>query len=248
MSNAILEVKNVTKHFAGLTALRDVTLSLSKGQIKSIIGPNGAGKTTLFNIISGFYGPDEGDILFEHRALSGKSPETVCHLGVARTFQVVKPFINMSVLDNVVIGALALTSRISEARAKAMGVLDYIGMEERATLPAHSLTLEDLKRLELGRALATHPRLILLDEVMAGLTPTETEEFVHLIRKIRDDGVTILLIEHVMQAVLALSDEVVVLNYGEKIFEGDTHAVVRDERVIEAYLGEEYFYVDEKES
>ena len=237
----LLNIKNVTKYFGGLTALKGVTLSLRQGQIKSIIGPNGAGKTTLFNVISGFYAPDQGEIIFSDRDVTGQPPEKICHTGMARTFQVVKPFSSLTVAENIVVGTLHETSRIREARRKAEEVLDYIGMGEKADWPARNLTLEDLKRLELGRALATHPKLLLLDEVMAGLNPTETEEFIGLIRRIRDDGVTILLIEHVMQAVFSLSDEVFVLNYGEKIYEGDTEGVVRDKKVVEAYLGEEYF-------
>ncbi len=237
----LLRVKGLTKHFGGLTALRDVTLSLESGRIKSIIGPNGAGKTTLFNVISGHYTPDGGDVFFGDRKISGALPERIAGLGVARTFQVVKPFRNLTVLENVLVGALDRTARISQAREAAREVLDYIGMAEKAEWPAKNLTLEDLKRLELGRALAIRPRLLLLDEVMAGLNPTETEEFIGLIRRIRKDGVTVLLIEHVMQAVLSLSDEVFVLNYGEGIYEGDAKGVMKDPKVIEAYLGEETF-------
>jgi branched-chain amino acid transport system ATP-binding protein len=237
----LLRVEGLTKHFGGLIALKDVTLSLSDGQIKSIIGPNGAGKTTLFNVISGKYAPDGGDIFLGDQNISGELPEKIAHLGVARTFQVVKPFRNLTVSENVLIGALNQNTQVRLAREKAAEVLQYIGMAEKAEWPAKKLTLEDLKRLELGRALAIRPKLLLLDEVMAGLNPTETEEFIGLIRRIRNDGVTILLIEHVMRAVLALSDEVFVLNYGEKIYEGDTEDVMRDPKVIEAYLGEESF-------
>jgi branched-chain amino acid transport system ATP-binding protein len=237
----LLKVKGLTKYFGGLIALKDVTLSLSSGRIKSIIGPNGAGKTTLFNVISGTYAPDGGDVFLEDRNISGESPERVAYLGVARTFQVVKPFRNLTVLENVLIGTLNRAAKMKLAREKAEEILEYIGMVEKAEWPAKRLTLEDLKRLELGRALAIRPRLLLLDEVMAGLNPTETEEFIGLIRRIRNDGVTILLIEHVMQAVLSLSDEVFVLNYGEKIYEGDTEGVMKDPKVIEAYLGEESF-------
>ena len=237
----ILNIKNATKYFGGLTALKGVSLSLSQGQIKSIIGPNGAGKTTLFNLISGFCSPDQGEIFFCDRNITGQPPERIAHTGIARTFQVVRPFSNLTVLENVLVGMLNKTSKIKQARLRAREVLEYIGMAGKAERPAKNLTLEDLKRLELGRALATHPKLLLLDEVMAGLNPAETEEFIGLIRKIWNDGVTILLIEHVMQAVLSLSDEVFVLNYGEKIYEGDTEGVVKDKKVIEAYLGEEYF-------
>ena len=238
----LLSVRGVTKYFGGLTALKDVTLSLSSGRIKSIIGPNGAGKTTLFNLISGNYAPDAGEIFLGGRKISGEMPEKIARSGVARTFQVVRPFRNITALENVLIGTLNRTNKVRLARDEAAEMLNYIGMAEKAEWPAKKLTLEDLKRLELGRALAIRPRLLLLDEVMAGLNPTETEEFIGLIRKIRKDGVTILLIEHVMQAVLSLSDEVFVLNYGEKIYEGDTEGVMKDPKVIEAYLGEESFW------
>jgi branched-chain amino acid transport system ATP-binding protein len=238
----LLSVRGVTKYFGGLTALKDVTLSLSSGRIKSIIGPNGAGKTTLFNLISGNYAPDAGEIFLGGRKISGEMPEKIARSGVARTFQVGRPFRNLTALENVLIGTLNRTNKVRLARDEAAEMLNYIGMAEKAEWPAKKLTLEDLKRLELGRALAIRPRLLLLDEVMAGLNPTETEEFIGLIRKILKDGVTILLIEHVMQAVLSLSDEVFVLNYGEKIYEGDTEGVMKDPKVIEAYLGEESFW------
>jgi branched-chain amino acid transport system ATP-binding protein len=227
--------------FGGLVALKDVSLALSQGQIKSIIGPNGAGKTTLFNIISGFMAPWEGEIRFNNQSITGQPPEKIAHAGVARTFQVVKPFSNLTALENVLVGALNAHAHLRKAREEAMGILDYIGMADKAEWPARKLTLEDLKRLELGRALAIRPKLLLLDEVMAGLNPSEVEEFIALIRRIRNDGVTVLLIEHIMHAILSLSDEVLVLNHGEKIYEGDTQGVVKDRKVVEAYLGEEYF-------
>jgi branched-chain amino acid transport system ATP-binding protein len=227
--------------FGGLVALRDVSLTLSQGQIKSIIGPNGAGKTTLFNLISGFMAPGKGEIRFNNQSITGQPPEKIAHAGVARTFQVVKPFSNLTALENVLVGALNVHGHLRKAREEAVKILDYIGMADKAEWPAGKLTLEDLKRLELGRALAIRPRLLLLDEVMAGLNPSEVEEFIALIRRIRNDGVTILLIEHIMHAILSLSDEVLVLNHGEKIYEGDTHGAVKDRRVVEAYLGEEYF-------
>jgi branched-chain amino acid transport system ATP-binding protein len=237
----LLKIENVLKNFGGLTALRNVDLSVSEGQIKSIIGPNGAGKTTLFNVISGFYRPDQGAIHFCDQDITGKSPESISRLGLARTFQIVKPFLSMSVQENVMIGSLSRTSKTPVAKIMAMEVLENLGMAEKGQMLAKNLTIEDRKRLELARAMATGPKLVLLDEVMSGLNPTETEEMMELIRKIRSEGVTVLLIEHVMQAVLSLSDEVVVLNYGEKIYEGDTQGVIRDRGVIEAYLGEEYF-------
>ena len=237
----MLRIENVTKMFGGLIALKGVSLSLSKGQIKSIIGPNGAGKTTLFNLISGFMAPWEGEIRFNNQPITGQPPEKIARAGVARTFQVVKPFSNLTALENVIVGALNVHAHLRKAREEAFEILDYIGMADKANWPARKLTLEDLKRLELGRALAIRPRLLLLDEVMAGLNPSEVEEFIALIRRIRNDGVTVLLIEHIMHAILSLSDEVLVLNHGEKIYEGDTQGVVKDRKVVEAYLGEEYF-------
>ncbi len=236
----MLRVEKVTKAFGGLTALRDVSFGLSRGQIKSIIGPNGAGKTTLFNVISGFTAPDAGKISFCGQPMTGQSPERVAHAGIARTFQVVKPFNDLTVIENVLIGSLNVHGHLKAARESAREVLDHIGMADKAEWPARKLTLEDLKRLELGRALATRPRLLLLDEVMAGLNPTEVDEFIGLIRRIRDVGMTILLIEHIMHAILSLSDEVLVLNYGEKIYEGHTRGAIEDPKVVEAYLGEEY--------
>ncbi len=237
----MLHVENVTKTFGGLVALKDLSLTISKGQIKSIIGPNGAGKTTLFNVISGFMAPDAGEIRLNDQPVTGQPPERIAHAGIARTFQVVKPFNNLTVIENVLVGSLNVDAHARVAREKAQEVLEYIGMADKAEWPAPKLTLEDLKRLELGRALATRPRLLLLDEVMAGLNPKEVDEFIELIRRIRNDGVTILLIEHIMHAILSLSDEVAVLNYGVKIYEGDTGGVVKDPKVVEAYLGEDYF-------
>jgi len=237
----LLNVENVTKRFGGLMALRDVTFAVSEGQIKSIIGPNGAGKTTLFNVISGFTKPDGGEIRFCDQPITGKAPEGIARVGIARTFQVVKPFNNLTVIENVLIGSLGVHGRLSAAKESAREVLDHIGMADKADWPARKLTLEDLKRMELGRALATGPKLLLLDEVMAGLNPTEVDEFMDLIRRIRDDGIAILLIEHIMHSILSLSDEVLVLDYGEKVYEGNPRGAVEDPRVIEAYLGEEYF-------
>ena len=237
----MLYVEKVTKMFGGLMAVRDLSLTLAEGRIKSIIGPNGAGKTTLFNLISGFMAPDSGEIRLNDQPITGQPPESIAHAGVARTFQVVKPFNNLTVIENVLVGSLNVYGNAKLAREKAREVLEYIGMVDKAEWPARKLTLEDLKRLELGRALATRPKLLLLDEVMAGLNPTEVDEFMELIRRIRDDGVTILLIEHIMHAILSLSDEVVVLNYGVKIYDGNARGVVEDRKVVEAYLGEEYF-------
>ena len=241
MNEGILKTDQLTVRFGGLAAVDSVDFSILEKEIVSLIGPNGAGKTTLFNIISGFMAPWEGEIRFNNQSITGQPPEKIAHAGVARTFQVVKPFSNLTALENVIVGALNVHAHLRKAREGAFGILEYIGMADKAEWPARKLTLEDLKRLELGRALAIRPRLLLLDEVMAGLNPSEVEEFIALIRRIRNDGVTVLLIEHIMHAILSLSDEVLVLNHGETIYEGDTQGVVKDRRVVEAYLGEEYF-------
>lgn len=235
-----LKIEGITKNFEGLTALKEVSFEVSQGQIKSIIGPNGAGKTTLFNLISGLHHPDVGRIFFSGKEITENIPERNAELGIARTFQLVKPFYNMTVLENVMIGGLKKGGKVREARRKAFEVLEFLGMDKKKDIYPGKLTIEDRKRLELARALATSPSLLLLDEVMAGLNLTEVEEFNELIRKIRNDGITVLMIEHVMHAVLSLSDEVVVLNYGEKIYDGTSSEVIRDRMVLEAYLGEDF--------
>lgn len=236
----LLEVKGVTKNFGGLTALMRMDLTVAQGQIKSIIGPNGAGKTTLFNLITGFYRPDHGRIFFRGEEITGLPPESIAHMGIGRTFQLVRPFPNMTLLENVMVAALSRTSDIGEARQKALDVVQSLNLDGKLQVPIRALTIEDRKRLELARAIALAPSLLLLDEVMAGLNPTEGNDMIELIQRIRNRGVTILLIEHVMHAVLSLSDEVVVLNYGEKIYDGDPGRLVKDQQVIEAYLGEDY--------
>jgi branched-chain amino acid transport system ATP-binding protein len=239
----LLEVREVKNNFGGLIALAGVSLIVTQGQIKSIIGPNGAGKTTLFNSITGFHPPDHGRILFRGKDITGLPPESIAYLGIGRTFQLVKPFMNMTVLENVMVGAFNRTSNVREARQKAMDVIAFLGFENKMKTLADALTVEDRKLLELARALATSPSLLLLDEVTAGLNHAECNKMVELIQRIRNNGITILLIEHVMHVVLSLSDEVAVLNYGEKIYDGDPGLVVKDRKVVEVYLGEEYSFV-----
>lgn len=236
----LLELNKVSKNFGGLKAVNQVSFSLEAGEILGIIGPNGAGKTTLFNTITGFYKPNQGEIWFEGENLIGLKPHQVCKKGMVRTFQIVKPFLELTTLENVVIAALNRTEKVHEAKTRALKIIEFVGLKDKAETLATGLTLPHRKRLELARALATEPKLLLLDEVMAGLTPTEVDELIRLLREVNQSGITILLIEHVMRGVMALSKRVVVLNYGEKIAEGVPEEVVKNRQVIEAYLGEEF--------
>jgi len=238
---AILRTEKVTKYFGGLAAVKEVDLEVRRGEIFGLIGPNGAGKTTLFNLISGVYRPDSGTIEFQGKGFSGiRHPHQVCLLGISRTFQVVKPFGNLTALENVMIGVFSKIRGAEQARREASEILDWMGMGEKKKTLAKSLTLPDRKRLEFARALATKPDLLLLDEVMAGLNPHEVDETLSLIRKIREEGITLFVVEHVMHAIMSLSDRIAILHHGEKIMEGTPQEVARDERVIKAYLGEEY--------
>ena len=238
--SALLAVDGAAKSFRGLKAVQSASFEVPQGAIVGLIGPNGAGKTTLFNLIAGVFAPDSGTITFDGRSIGGLRPDEVCHAGIGRTFQIVKPFAGLSVLDNVVVGALVRTKHVAEARALAERTLERLGLGPKRDLPASSLTLPDRKRLEVARALATRPRLLLLDEVMAGLRPTETDQMVEVFRDLnRADGLTILLIEHVMRAVMALAQHIVVLHHGEIIARGAPQDVVKDPAVLECYLGEE---------
>ena len=236
---SLLEIKSLTRSFGGLRAVSGLSFVVERGSILGLIGPNGAGKTTTFSLISGFDRPSDGDVLFKGECITGLSPDVICLRGLTRTFQIMQAFPKLTVLQNVMIGAYARHRTVATARSHALEVLRRLGMGPRVHEPARNLTLADLKRLEIAKALATSPELLLLDEVVSGLTPTEVEELVRLIRQIRADGVTIVMIEHVMQAIMALSDTIVVLHHGEKIFEGPPHQVATDPAVVQAYLGEE---------
>lgn len=236
----ILEVNNLSKDFGGLRAVDNLSLAMEQGEILGLIGPNGAGKSTAFNCIAGVYPPTEGTIRFCEERINNRKPWDLCKQGLARTFQIVKPFSSKTVLYNVMVGSFATTDRKATARDKALEVLDFLHLADKRDLPAGSMTIADRKRLEIGRALATEPRLILLDEVMAGLRPTEVDEMVDIIRKVRDSGISVFLIEHIMRAIMALSDRLAVIHFGKKIAEGAPKDVAADENVIKAYLGDEY--------
>jgi branched-chain amino acid transport system ATP-binding protein len=236
----ILELDRVTKRFGGLTAVSGVSLRVAAGEILGIIGPNGAGKTTLFNVISGYYRPESGGVLFAGHDVTGQPPHAICRLGLTRTFQLVKPFGNLSVLDNVMIGALTRLPTVSAARLEAERVVETCGLAAQAAGHARTLPIGLRKRLEVARALATRPRLLLLDEVMAGLNPTELAGMVELIRRLHADGLTLIVIEHIMAAMMRLAQRIVVLHHGEAIAEGAPAAITQDRRVVDAYLGEEF--------
>jgi branched-chain amino acid transport system ATP-binding protein len=233
----LLAVHGLTKRFGGLTAVNRFSLTLAAGEIVGLIGPNGAGKTTVFHLLSGFQAPSEGDIRFKGDSIVGVKPHAICRRGLARTFQLVQPFVNLSVLDNVMVGAFNRTDDVATARQRAEQVLDLVGLAARRGALARELTLPDRKRLEMARGLATRPELLLLDEVMSGLNPTEIEAIIALIRRIHAQGVTLLVIEHVMRAIMALSQRIVVLHHGETIAAGRPAEVARDPAVVAAYLG-----------
>ncbi|HVG78046.1 MAG TPA: ABC transporter ATP-binding protein [Patescibacteria group bacterium] len=240
----MLSLEHVTKRFGGLTAVRDVTLEVRAGDLLGVIGPNGAGKTTLFNLIGGYYRPDEGRIVFEERDVTGQPAHAIAMLGLTRTFQIVKPFGSLSVLDNVMIGALTRRASTRQARADAERVIDLCGLGPHAAARARALPLALRKRLEVARALATQPKLLLLDEVMAGLNATELAGMVDLVRRLHAEGLTLIVIEHIMAAMMRLAQRIVMLHHGEKIAEGTPQEITSDRRVIDAYLGEEFVLAD----
>jgi len=235
---ALLEVNNITKSFGGLCALRDFSIEVEKGEIVALIGPNGAGKTTAFNVISGYYHPDSGKVIFNQKDISNLRPDQICSFGLARTFQIARPFQGISVLDNIMVGAYAHTNNNKVAYENAMGILHFLKMDGIKDQMASRLPIASRKRLEIARALATEPSMILLDEAMAGLRPSETDEAIEIVRKISEKGIAVLLVEHVMKVVMSLAERVLVLHHGELIATGKPEDIVKNPQVIEAYLGE----------
>jgi branched-chain amino acid transport system ATP-binding protein len=238
----ILDVEGLSRSFGGVQALRKVSFNLNQGEILGLIGPNGSGKTTLFNLISGVIKSDEGKVTFKGADITNAKPHQVCQSGITRTFQIVRPFNQLTTLRNVMVGRAyggSPARNLEQARSESLEILSYIGLGGKESAPAHSLTLSGRKRLELGRALATKPQVLLLDEMMAGLNPTEIEEAMHLVKRVRDSGITLIVVEHVMRAVMGISDRIMVLNVGEKIAEGTPQEIGSNNLVIAAYLGDE---------
>ena len=234
----ILELENINKSFRGLKAIEEVSLSLNPEEIVGLIGPNGAGKTTLFNVISGFNKPDAGNITFKGLPIIGLKPHKICKLGLTRTFQIVKPFNHLTILQNVAVGCFNWAADMAEAETEAWKTLEFVGLEKKALDQAQSTTIPDRKRLELARALASKPKLILLDEVMAGLNPTEQMKIIDLVRQIRESGVSVFIIEHSMRVIMGLCDRICVIHHGQVIAVGTPGEICADKNVINSYLGE----------
>jgi len=238
----IIEVKEVNKYFGGLKALQDISFTLGEGEILGLIGPNGAGKTTLFNIIAGTFPPTSGSVRFNGEEITSQEPREICHKGISRTYQLVRPFSSLTVYENVLVGLyFGKTEKADSAlmEKEACELLQLTGLLQKANTPAKNLTLVGRKQLEIARALATHPKVLLLDEAVSGLNPTETETMMDLIRKIQSRGITVFMIEHIMKAVMGLSNRILVLNFGELIAQGTPEEVSMNKDVVEAYLGAE---------
>jgi branched-chain amino acid transport system ATP-binding protein len=236
----LLQVEKLNKSFGGLMALCELNFEIFEGEIFGVIGPNGSGKTTLFNVITGFLKANSGKVIFMGKDITGLPPHQICRKGIARIFQLVKPFAQLTVLANVMVGGMYgrnSASNMKQAREKSTEILNFVGLGNKMEVAAHQLTMAERKRLELARALAAHPQLLLLDELMAGLNQAETEIAMELVKKIRDSGITVIMVEHIMKAVLGISDRIMVLNAGMKIAEGFPKEVVKNQQVIEAYLG-----------
>jgi len=239
---SIIETKEVTKYFGGLRALNNISFTLVKGEILGLIGPNGAGKTTLFNVIAGTFPPSSGSVRFNGEEITSQPPQQICHRGISRTYQLVRPFSSLTVYENILVGLYFGKPKLEEAglmEREAYELLQLTGLLQKANTPAKNLTLVGRKQLEIARALATHPQVLLLDEAVSGLNPTETESLMGLIRKIQSRGITIFMIEHIMKAVMGLSNRILVLNFGELIAQGTPEQISKDKDVIEAYLGAE---------
>jgi branched-chain amino acid transport system ATP-binding protein len=235
----MLRLDGVSKNFAGLQAVKDIHFEIQKGEIVGLIGPNGAGKTTLFNLISGFIRQDKGGIFFNEKDLRGRKPHEICRLGLTRTFQIVQPFKNLTIFENVLIGALNRLNSFTKAISVTNEIVDLVGFARAQKRYGIDLNIVESKKLEIAKALSTEPSLLLLDEIMAGLNPTEVQQVIELLMKLNRNGITLLVIEHNMRAIMSISHRLIVLNYGVKIYEGSPEKALRDSAVIDAYLGEE---------
>lgn len=237
---SLLELSSVSKSFGGLNAIYQVSAQINGGEILGLIGPNGSGKTTLFSLITGFLKPDSGSIYFQGIDITGKAPHVITDMGIGRTFQVVRPFVNLTVFDNVTIGALAQENHVHRAREAAADILQLCGLYEKRFQKCDGLPIADRKLMEIARALATQPKILLLDEVMAGLTPRECDKALELVRKIHSQGITLIIVEHVMKIIMSVAQKVIVLHHGQKIACDAPEVVSQDQNVIQAYLGDKY--------